>query len=176
MNPETKEISDNVKKDKSTVKLRLRYPYLSDETKAAKRINGCLDGVFASIKEKAEKSLRFSYFSCCYSCYLSDNGYFSVRFDLVGKGRNKAYSYSPFSFTFDPSGRAVPLFDRLPKREYKKAKAEFAYHGIKLSKKEFLYSYYLTGRGAVIYAARKRAPGRNGYVYLEYETGRKEPG
>ena len=38
----------------------------------------------------------------------------------------------------------MPLvFDRLPKREYKKAKAEVAYHGIKLSKKEFLYSYYL---------------------------------
>ncbi len=175
MNPETKEISDNVKKDGSTVKLRLRYPYLDGETKAEKRINAYISRVFSTIKAKAVKSGRFSFVSCEHTFFISENGYFSVFFALTAKGKDKAYFYSPFSFTFDKNGFAVPLYAKPPKSAFKKAKRAFSARGIKLSKKEFLYSYYLSPGGALVYAVRKRASGRHGYIKYEYKTDLNEP-
>ena len=175
MNPEPKEISDNVESDGQTVKLRLRYPYLAEETKAAKRINAYISRVFSAICRTAKKSRRYSFFSCGFSAYTSADGYFSVFFELTAKGKDKAYSYSPFSFTFDKNGFAVPLYAKLPKDAFKKAKREFSARGITLTVKEFLYSYYLTPCGAVIYAVRKRASGRHGYIEYEYKAELKEP-
>lgn len=175
MNPETKEISENIETDGVTVKLRLRYPYVPEETKAAKRVNAYLDGVFSAIKEKAAKSRRYSFFVCNYSSFVSCNGYFSVFFELTAKGKNKAYLYSPFSFTFDTCGRAVPLFLKIPGKTYRETKKAFASSGVKLTKKEFLYSYYLCSDGAVIYGTAKRASGRNGYIKCVYKPGLKEP-
>ena len=175
MNPETKEISDNVETGGSTVKLRFRYPYLTDETKAAKRINAYIARVFSDICKTAKKSRRYSFFSCGFSDYTSADGYFSVFFELTAKGKDKAYSYSPFSFTFDKNGFAVPLYAKPPKSAFKKAKQAFNTRGIRLTKKEFLYSYYLTPCGAVIYAVGKRASGRHGYIKYEYKTELKGP-
>ena len=175
MNPETKEISDNVEIDGKKLKLRFRYPYLQDETKAAKRINSYFSRVFSTVKANAIKSGRFSFISCDHTFFISENGYFSVLFELTAKGKDKAYSYSPFSFTFDENGFAVPLYKKIDKNAYKKAKRAFSARSVKLSKKEFLYSYYLNPGGAVIYAVRKRAADRHGYIKYEYKTDLKKP-
>ena len=66
MNPEPKEINETSKRNGEAVKLRLRYPHIEENTKAAKRINACLDGVFGAIKENAKKSRRFSFFVCSF--------------------------------------------------------------------------------------------------------------
>lgn len=171
MNLEEKEISENVQRGGFTVKLRLRYPFAAEETKRAKRINAFLERVFESVKEKALSDVRYSFHSCVCRVYSADNGYLSVFFELSSKGKDRAFSYSPFSFTFDENGSAVPLFQKFPKKKYSAVRAEFMKYGIRLSKKEFLYSYYLTPEGAKIYASRRRGSGRNGYIKYEYAVG-----
>ncbi|MBQ1848414.1 MAG: hypothetical protein II135_10435 [Clostridia bacterium] len=168
MNLEEKEINEDVDKG-VIIKLRLKYPYVSDAVKAAKRINKTLSDLFCDIKKKALQSADYSYHNCVYRAYESENGYLSVYFELTMKGRDKAYSYTPFSFTFDERGLPVPLFGKIPKNTFDKVRAEFSERGIKLSKKEFLYSYYLTKKGAVVYAARRRGSGRHGCIRYEYE-------
>ncbi len=170
MNLEAKEINENVKTGDSTVKLRLGCPYAADDTKRAKRINAFLCKFFGALKKNALESARFTYHGCVYSVYEAGDGSLSVFFELISKGRDKAYAYVPFAFTFDSEGRAAPLCFPFSKEVYKKAKAAFAKRGVKLSKREFAYSYRLAPGGAVVFVSRKRGSGRGGYVKCEHLT------
>ena len=170
MNLETKEINENVSQGGLTVKLRLQYPYAADKMKRAKRINAFVEKTVGALKEKALQSARFTYHSCVYSAYEAENGSLCIFFELTSKGKDKAYAYVPFAFTFDRDGRAVPLCRPFSKEAYAKAKTAFEKRGIKLSKREFAYSYRLTPGGAAVFASRRRGPGRGGYVKCEYLT------
>ena len=145
------DIADNTTDKDGKIKRRtlINYPRVNGGGKAENRINGFIEKIIESYKKDAAKTSLYTYNRLKYRICCKKP--LSVFFESERMGAEGIFSYAPFSATFSDDGYAVPLL--LDKINIRGAKRFFAGYGIRLSRRDLKYSYYIDENGqTVIYA------------------------
>ena len=146
------DITDNKTDKDGDIRRRIliSYPQLTGDGKTEKRINGFIINIVKEYKKNAAKASLYTYHKLKYRVCSRDP--LSLFFESESRGDGR-FSYDPFSVTFSADGYAVPLL--LDKAKIRKTKRYFSDNGIRLSRRNIKYSYYLNnGKDTVIYAKK----------------------
>ena len=143
--------ADNtIDKDKGTNRrILINYPQTEGLTAAEKRINVFILKIVSDYKKQALNAPLYTYNRLKYK--VCRNEPLSLFFESESMGADGLFSYIPFSVTFSSDGCALPL--AADKKTLHGAKKFFAGYGVKLSRRDMKYSYYINDNSqTVIYA------------------------
>ena len=160
------DIADNTVDKDGEIKRRIliNCPQTDGNTKAEIRINRFIQKIAEEYKKDASAASLYTYnrlkYKVCSSAPLS------LFFEDERMGAEGLFSYRPFSVTFSDDGYAVPLL--LDKTKRRGVKKFFAVYGIRLSRRDMKYSYYLNNDGETVIYAKKPENRRAKRSVIEY--------
>lgn len=127
-------------------------PVLTGETEAEKRGNALFCKIAEKYKKEARKASPYNYKKLNYTVKCESP--LSVLFESEKRGKNGAFSYTPFAVTFDGKGRAAPLL--LSKAQKKEIKRFFKENGVHIKSRDIPYSYFIGKDGRAVVFAKRR--------------------
>ncbi|MBQ7700016.1 MAG: hypothetical protein IJT49_06725 [Clostridia bacterium] len=162
---EITDIADNKTDKDGGIKRRtlINYPYIKCGGKAEKRINAFILKIVDAYKISTAKASLYTYNRLKYK--IQSRSPLSLYFESESRGDGR-FSYAPFSVTFSSDGYAVPL--DTDKATAEKAKKHFSEHGIRLTRKDMKYSYYINENSQTVVYAKQKSNRRGKKDVIEY--------